>query len=240
MVQAENEQSAYAQMQRRGFVQVQLSPADAVPAKTVAPPVTTPVAAPPMPLSVLAEPHWWQQLDWSRLAPVATAVGALLVVLLFVVSWLLQDKTYTVRVEGELRLQTRRKLDADYWKRVRLNVWLPDTKQTVHTDGTVWKRDESNQWRKQKQTARYQCTLTPGGRYTLEVSLPLPQLPTQCGVVAHAPGFRPRAKQKIALAMKDDTLQGKATSLLLYPRKRKNADGKKRRKRGGGTPSPAS
>jgi hypothetical protein len=244
MVQAESEQSAYAQLQRRGFVHVELSPADPVPAP-VAPatpgPTRSPASHPAPPAAPRPpEPHWWRQLDWSRLGPVATGAGVLLVALLFVVSWLMQDKTYTVRVEGELRLQTRRKLSDDYWKRVRLNLWLADSNESVHSDGSVWKRDTNKQWKKQPHTAHYECSLTPSGNYVMEVSLPLPQLPTKCGVVAHAPGFRPRAKQNIALVLKDDKLQAKATSLLLYPRRRKTGDGKKRRSRRRGTPTPAS
>lgn len=229
MVQAETEQSARAQLERRGFHKVELTPAEGAASTAPPPPVPSmgPAATVAPALARVQEPHWLRQLDWGRLVPLATAAGAVLVLGLFVLSWIMRDKTYTLRVEGELRLQTRRKLEAGYWKRVHVNLWLPESKLTVHSDGTIWKRESAKSWQKQKQTARYECTISPEGRYVMEVSLPLSQLPSKCGVVAHAPGFRPRAKQNIALVMKDDKLQAQSTSLLLQPRRRK-ADGKKK------------
>lgn len=258
VVQAETEAAARAQLEKRGFQSLQLTPAEAPlpqggapppsPAPTRAPKLTPSTPPPPPP----PEPGWWSRVDWVRLAPLLAVLVVLVGAIWAVVHYLSRDRLYTISVEGDVHLKTQRRLSEEYWNRVRLYLWLPDQKIAVHSDGSTWQREGPDKWTRRRDGAAYQCKISVEGHYQLEVEVALPKLPDRVGIIAHAPGFKPKARQNVSLKPAANKLVGQCPSMLLNPREKKaeeagkTVSGKRRRRHrprrrpGATSPSPAS
>ena len=218
---ADDRESAARQLERRGLTVRNLEDVsdsmEASPTVRMAPP--PPIASPSR---IAAPPPDWRQhlagLDGRRLG-----VAALVLLLaLSGLAWgvrhfLTGGHVYRLKLTGDCKVQARRALPKEYWKRVRPRLWLPKTQWFVSSRGTIFAKDKQGKWQALEQRAKVDYQGSNEGNYTLEIELALPAPPDGATLEFSARGYG-RARKQVVFKPEGKFYACQVPSMVLNPR----------------------
>lgn len=234
-MEAEDESSASRQFERRGLtIQTLQEDLAEVPVHVQA---EAGALTSLMPRLEIPRPRldWWRKIDWKNVAwgRVALATLAALLVLSALgwgLSKALADRTYHMRLTGQFHIQTRRKLPADYWKRVYPRLWLPEAGWFINSNGVVFAKGSNKKWKSLSRRAKVTYQAPTEGNYTIDIEVALPAPPTSCTLDFTARSCK-RAGKRGTFKIKNNVFECQMPTIFLIPIKSKTKTKTRRTRR---------
>jgi len=220
LVEAEDEAGARRQLERRGMTIESLTE-DQSELPTF---VKSDVGAftNKMPLAPVAPSRFqinWAQVAWSRVLLALVLGGLCLGGLKFALGKLLAERTYHIRLTGEIHIRTGRKLPPTYWKTLGPRVAFPKLGWVVSRQGIVYQKDSKGKWRATERRARFKYEASVEGNYTIDLEIALPGVPENCVLIFGREGYY-RVGRRGTFKIKDNVFTCQMSSMTLIPRSR--------------------
>ncbi|MBX3169482.1 MAG: hypothetical protein KF760_18925 [Candidatus Eremiobacteraeota bacterium] len=219
LLEAADKAVARAQLERRGLTLESLEEDGSdVPRHVVTRDFT---AGPPPPEKPA---HWWQSIDWKHLDK--RKLGWLALVLLaclaggfFLLRWALSDRNYHLHLTGQVKILSRKPVQADIYDKLTPRLWLPQLRWVVSNKGEVWSKDSKGTWQKLSRRASFVCKFGAEGVCTIDVKLAMPIAPERAMLYFPAGRFR-RTSRQFTFRIRNNVFEGEVPGMTLVARKR--------------------